>query len=202
METKSSASLKSSTRARIIAEADELFYEQGFETTSFAHVAARVGVSRGNFYYHFKTKDQILDGVIDLRMTKTKDMLNAWSAEVPDPMGRIAYFIRILNRNQSQIMANGCPVGSLVSELGKLGHDATARASAVFCLFADWLSAQFQTAGLTEPAAFEAAAHLLVRSQGVAILAQAFKDEQLVEREVSMMIDWVASQIATASTST
>ena len=45
--------------------ADRLFYRQGYEHTSFADIADAVRISRGNFYYHFKTKDEILDAVID-----------------------------------------------------------------------------------------------------------------------------------------
>lgn len=53
-----------STRNLIVEEADALFYESGFEATSFAEIAKAVGISRGNFYHHFKTKDDILDAVI------------------------------------------------------------------------------------------------------------------------------------------
>lgn len=35
---------------QIITAADKLFYEQGFEHTSFAHIAKAVNISRGNFY--------------------------------------------------------------------------------------------------------------------------------------------------------
>ena len=47
------------TRAQIVEAADQLFYERGFEHTSFADIAAQVQISRGNFYYHFRTKDEI-----------------------------------------------------------------------------------------------------------------------------------------------
>ncbi|TNF20020.1 MAG: TetR/AcrR family transcriptional regulator, partial [Pseudomonadales bacterium] len=57
------------TRERIVSEADRLFYERGYEHTSFADIADAVGISRGNFYYHFKSKDEILDAVIGDRMT-------------------------------------------------------------------------------------------------------------------------------------
>ena len=43
-----------STRELIVEKADTLFYEGGFEATSFADIAAAVGISRGNFYHHFK----------------------------------------------------------------------------------------------------------------------------------------------------
>ncbi|MDD9913854.1 MAG: helix-turn-helix domain containing protein, partial [Rhodospirillaceae bacterium] len=37
-----------------------LFYRHGFDHTSFADIAEAVQISRGNFYYHFRTKDDIL----------------------------------------------------------------------------------------------------------------------------------------------
>ena len=58
----------SSTRGQIVEAADELFYSHGFGQTSFADIAAAVQISRGNFYYHFRTKDEILDAVIDKRL--------------------------------------------------------------------------------------------------------------------------------------
>lgn len=71
---------KVSTRERIVAEADELFYRKGFERTSFSDIAEAVNISRGNFYYHFKTKDDILDAVIQARLGKTQVMLDQWHA--------------------------------------------------------------------------------------------------------------------------
>ncbi len=59
------------TRDRIVQAADQLFYRQGFEHTSFSDIADDVQISRGNFYYHFKTKDEILDAVINVRLVDT-----------------------------------------------------------------------------------------------------------------------------------
>ncbi len=59
----------SATRERIEEKADALFYEAGFEATSFADIADAVGISRGNFYHHFKSKDDILDAVINRRLS-------------------------------------------------------------------------------------------------------------------------------------
>ena len=77
----------SSTRERIVEQADVLFYERGYEATSLADIAAPLGLSRGNFYYHFKTKDEILDAVIDLRLSRTAAMLTAWGSYSPYSCG-------------------------------------------------------------------------------------------------------------------
>lgn len=69
------------TRDSIVQAADTLFYERGFEHTSFADIADAVKISRGNFYYHFKTKDEILTAVVAARMERTRAMLTQWETE-------------------------------------------------------------------------------------------------------------------------
>ena len=178
------------TRAQIVAAADDLFYRQGFESTSFADVAGAVGISRGNFYYHFKTKDEILDAVIAFRKDKTRDMLDAWEAEGDGPEARILGFIEILIANQAKIMLYGCPVGTLCAELAKIDHAAQSDAADIFTLFRDWLRRQFEDLGLRAEAD-DLAMHVLARSQGVSSLAAAFRDEDFVRKEVEQMRAWL-----------
>ncbi|MBI3199535.1 MAG: TetR/AcrR family transcriptional regulator [Rhodospirillales bacterium] len=182
-----------STREQIVEAADRLFYEQGFEATSFADIASAVSLSRGNFYYHFKTKDEILDSVIAARLANTRKMLDAWDAEGGAPADRIRCFIHILIANRAKIMRHGCPVGTLCHELAKLDHGAQRKAGKLFVLFRDWLTRQFAALG-SEGDADVLAMHLLVRSQGVATLATAFRDETFIRREVDAMCAWLDAQ--------
>lgn len=187
-----------STRQQIVGAADQLFYEQGFEGTSFADIAAAVRLSRGNFYYHFRTKDDLLDGVIALRLTNTGKMLDAWEAETGDPAERIRSFIHILVMNRVKIMLYGCPVGTLCNELSKLHHVAKDDASKLFTLFRRWLARQFSALGRGADAD-ALAMHILMRSQGVATLAMAFHDEAFLQREVEDMCAWLEAQRPGAS---
>ncbi|SCB57588.1 transcriptional regulator, TetR family [Rhizobium aethiopicum] len=181
------------TRLQIVEAADRLFYERGFEATSFADIAGVVGLSRGNFYYHFKTKDEILDAVISHRLCKTRSMLEVWEAGSEAPEERILSFIQLLVVNQTKIMAYGCPVGTLCNELAKLDHIAKARATELFDLFRHWLSRQFIAFG-RQADADALAMHILMRSQGVATLAAAYRDQVFVQNEVENMRSWVAAQ--------
>jgi AcrR family transcriptional regulator len=181
----------SSARSRIVEVADQLFYERGFEATSFADIAALAGLSRGNFYYHFKSKDEILAAVIALRMDRTRDMLTLWESETPDPARRLLAFANILITNRVKIMAHGCPVGTLCAELAKLEHGAQDEVAAIFTLFRDWLTCQFAGLGHGEHAD-ALAMHMLMRSQGVANLATAFRDEAFIVREVDALAAWLA----------
>lgn len=65
---------------RIVKEAEErkneildvagrLFGEQGYDATSTNDILKEIGIARGTLYYHFKSKEEILDAMID-RMTE------------------------------------------------------------------------------------------------------------------------------------
>lgn len=193
MSTADASHRLSDTRGRIVEAADRLFYQRGFEATSFADIARAVSLSRGNFYYHFRTKDEILGAVIALRLARTTAMLEAWEVTEPDAAARILRFVEILVTNRTDIMAHGCPVGTLCNELAKLDHAAQDAAAAVFALFRGWLARQFTALGRGS-ASDALALHLLMRSQGVATLATAFREEDFIEREVETMRAWVQAR--------
>ncbi|MGW0884647.1 TetR/AcrR family transcriptional regulator [Streptomyces sp. NPDC002671] len=180
------------TREQIVAAADRLFYHHGYEHTSFADIAGAVGLSRGNFYYHFKSKDAILDAVIDARLADTRRMLEQWEAEAPTPADRIMRYIEIVLTNRADIQDYGCPVGTLTTELAKLEHAMLGQASRLFALFRAWLRQQFALLGPAEQAD-ELAMHVLAFSQGVAVMANAFRDEAFIQREVDRMRNWLST---------
>ncbi len=177
-------------RERIIEAADQLFYQQGFEQTSFSHIADAVKISRGNFYYHFKSKDEILQAVIGMRMARIEQMLTQWEAELPQPYERILRYIDILITNQAHIKKYGCPVGSLCSELAKLLHASQTDANALLVIYRSWLTKQFTLLG-HQADATALAMHLIARGQGIATLANVFHDEQFLQQEVQQLREWL-----------
>ena len=51
-------------REEILDAAEKLFAARGFDNTSTGDILDAVGIARGTLYYHFKSKEDILDGVI------------------------------------------------------------------------------------------------------------------------------------------
>lgn len=49
----------------ILDAAEELFAAKGYEETSTGDILDRVGIARGTLYYHFKSKEDILDALIE-----------------------------------------------------------------------------------------------------------------------------------------
>ncbi|MCX4748263.1 TetR/AcrR family transcriptional regulator [Kitasatospora sp. NBC_01287] len=88
-----SQSPRSGTRARIIAVALELFSEQGYEKTSLREIADRLGVTKAALYYHFKTKDDIVHGIVATMAAPIDETIawgeqQTWSPAVRDELVR------------------------------------------------------------------------------------------------------------------
>lgn len=182
-----------STRDCIVEASDRLFYQNGYEHTSFSDISDAVDISRGNVTFHFKTKDEILEAVIELRLDRTRRMLEQWEADGKRGQDRIKSFINILIMNRTKIMLYGCPVGTLCTELAKLEHSALTHANKLLGLFRDWLSRQFSLLGRETAEANALAMHVLAWSQGIATLANAFHDENFIREEVRQLHAWLES---------
>ncbi|WP_326597623.1 TetR/AcrR family transcriptional regulator [Streptomyces sp. NBC_01803] len=73
---------RSDTRQRIQDVALELFAEQGYEKTSLREIAERLDVTKAALYYHFRTKEDILTGLVE-DLTRPMEELVAWAREQP-----------------------------------------------------------------------------------------------------------------------
>ncbi|MEU5940769.1 helix-turn-helix domain-containing protein [Micromonospora sp. NPDC047548] len=70
------------TRERIQAVALELFTEQGYEKTSLREIAERLNVTKAALYYHFKSKDEIVNSMVEDRLRRIDELI-AWARTQP-----------------------------------------------------------------------------------------------------------------------
>lgn len=178
-------------RQQIVEAANRLFYHRGYNQTSFTDIAETAGVPRGNFYYYFKSKDDILGAVIDARAERIRAMLAEWDAADRDPRRRLKRFAEMIRNSEKDLMRYGCPMGSLNIELGKAQPALKAKAKKMFDLFRDWLTAQFAALG-HEDASGEAL-RLLGRAQGMAVLAQVYGDRDYLRSQIAELEAWMAA---------
>lgn len=178
-------------RQRIVQAADELFYRRGYNQTSFSDIADITGIPRGNFYYYFKTKDEILNAVIDARVGQFQAMLTECDSACNDPRERLLDFVDMLDRSRSQVLDSGCPIGTLSSELAKDNPELQLKSRELFDLLRDWVSRQFAALGMSRPD--DRAMDLLARMQGVSIMACAFRDSAFLDRSLKEIKSWLGS---------
>lgn len=179
-------------RQDIVSAAEQLFYQQGFGLTPFADLASAVGISRGNFYHHFKTKDDILAEVVELRLEKSRAMIAGWERQSDDPADRICSYIQILLANQDPIENFGCPLGSFANEMAKAQHPMQAGARQLFDLFHVWLTQEFTRMAADRPEYL--AMRVLQFSQGAATISNTYRNREFIGEEVARMCAWARSQ--------
>jgi AcrR family transcriptional regulator len=73
---------RSDTRARIQQVAVELFTERGYESTSLREIAERLGVTKAALYYHFRSKEDIIESLVQ-DFHEQMDELIAWARLQP-----------------------------------------------------------------------------------------------------------------------
>lgn len=70
------------TRAKLLAAAEEIIAENGFEALRVEEVVLRAGTAKGTFFAHFRDKDAMMDLIIGPRM----DAILNRMAEAPAPV--------------------------------------------------------------------------------------------------------------------
>jgi len=183
-------SYRGQTRDEIIEAARALFYRRGYARTSFSDIVKHTGIQRGNIYHYFKTKDDILDAVIEQRASEYRAALSAWDEALPDPRDRLRRFVQMVVSNREDLSRYGCPIGSLSTELGKETHTHKESARRLFDLFRDWLTVQFSALGDPQLARARAL-HLLGRTEGISLMGHVYNDPDFIAAETEIVEQWI-----------
>ncbi|HEY7223253.1 MAG TPA: helix-turn-helix domain-containing protein [Micromonosporaceae bacterium] len=154
----------SSTRTRIQQVAVELFAERGYDATSLREIAERLGVTKAALYYHFKSKDEIIQSLVE-DQTRAVDEILAWARAQPrtaqtrqETIRRYATslagrnhlkLVRFFERNQPSLQKNetAMQMRQRMVELVDLFTDPDApltqrirRSLAIFALHSSWFT--------------------------------------------------------------
>jgi TetR/AcrR family transcriptional regulator, transcriptional repressor for nem operon len=180
----------SATRDQIIDAATRLIHLQGYHCTSLDDVLRDSGVGKGNFYYYFRSKEDlgyaIIDRVFDGFMTRTLEPIFADSAA--DPVGQIKTFLdRVLDHQRRSNCTGGCPIGNLASELSDVHEGFRQRLAAVFVAWRSRLTEALQrgqaSGHVTSRCDAPAVAEFLVAGlEGAILLAKVTKDISVMEK--------------------
>jgi len=182
----------SQVKQQVVEAADRLFYQKGYNLTSFSDIAESSNIPRGNLNYHFSTKEDVLKAVIQFRVNEMKNMLNEWEKKYKSPLKCLQRYARIALKVKDEVVQFGCPMGTLNSELGKGQHELQAITKEQFDVFEQWIKKQFQLMGHSKNAS-ELVMHLMVRTQGVATMSYIHRDTRLIKREVQLILSWLES---------
>lgn len=107
------------TRFTILQKAFELIYANGYQATSIDDIIATTKVTKGAFYYHFKTKDEMGLAIIHeiLNPTMLESFIEPFK-NTTDPNKEIYSMTKqLLFENPFLLVQYGCPVSNLTQEM-------------------------------------------------------------------------------------
>ncbi|MEX5707351.1 TetR/AcrR family transcriptional regulator [Parafrankia sp. FMc6] len=85
------------TRARILSAAVELFAERGYAGTSVRDISERLGVTKAALYYHFSSKETILDALISPFVSRLEQLVElARQDPAPPPRAILEGMVALL----------------------------------------------------------------------------------------------------------
>lgn len=108
-----------STRLNILQKAFDLIYTKGYQTTSVDEIIATTQVTKGAFYYHFKTKDDMGLAIINelLKPTFKTTFIDSLENAV-NPLDSIYQLMySILMENEFLKVEYGCPASNFTQEM-------------------------------------------------------------------------------------
>jgi AcrR family transcriptional regulator len=114
------------TRSRILDIALELFSEHGFDGTTLQQIADRLGFTKAALYYHFRSKEDLLQALLTPAMTGLEELLDAHESEADTPGERR----RFLEDYLDYLLGHRRLIAYMSSDLAILAHPIFATGSA------------------------------------------------------------------------
>jgi TetR/AcrR family transcriptional repressor of nem operon len=193
-ETRSTSETRSSkgaaTRDQILNAAARLIHVQGYQSTSLDDVLRESGVGKGNFYYYFKSKEDLGYAIID-RITQAfveRSLGPAFTDTDADPVTQIHAFLdRVLEAQRLRKCVGGCVMGNLASELSDVHEGFRLRLASIFDLWRVHLAeavSRGQARGRlrADVDASRVAQFLVAGLEGSILLSKVTKDITVMER--------------------
>jgi len=178
------------TRDQILNAAARLMHVQGYQSTSLDDVLRESGVGKGNFYYYFKSKEDLGYAIID-RITQgfvERSLEPAFADTDADPVTQIYAFLdRVLEAQRLRKCVGGCVMGNLASELSDVHEGFRHRLAGIFDLWRVHLAeavnpGQARGRLRADVDASRVAQFLVAGLEGSILLSKVTKDITVMER--------------------
>lgn len=184
-----------STRTRLMDAAQELILDYGYSGTSVDRVIERAGVTKGTFFYYFKSKAELAHALVqrfaDHDGALLEESLARAEAAYDDPVDQVLHFIRLFEDMMSELTGPfpGCLFASYVLEAGLFEEKTLRIASTALEKWRRRLGAKFREAAERHPPRAEVdpaslADHITVVFEGAFILSKTYGAGDVVREHV------------------
>ncbi|WP_409343038.1 TetR/AcrR family transcriptional regulator [Paenibacillus sp. MBLB4367] len=189
-------------KEKVLVAAAELFHLNGFQATGLEDILSRSGVCKSNFYYHFKSKDDLGLQVVERQMADLIDtmIVPTLDAAKLDVRERLRlFFLHMIDYCEKHDCRRGCLFGNLALELGERHESMRAKVGEFFHYTEKRITSvlaeavrggQLSLNGL-EPE--EAAASIVALLQGSILLTKGYTNSEPMRHSLKMMLHFLGA---------
>ena len=123
------------SREKILISAKALFHQSGFQRTSVDEILKNSGVTKSNFYYHFKSKEELGLIIIErfIKHYETDVLQKTLGNSSLRPSERLVEFYNSVKTfHQDTQNPKGCPFGNLAIEMSGANENFREKLSEFF----------------------------------------------------------------------
>ncbi len=188
-------------RSALIDAMRRVALAKGFPATTVDEICERAGVTKGSFYHHFASKDDL--GVAALE-SYFEDVVaaftqGAWTAE-DDPVARLHAFVAHAGEVcVGPVMTYGCLIGSFALDLAESWPEVRPRLAAMFGALRDFVANLVGEAAAARGADIDHAQfgdQFLAVVEGSIVLAKAHADPAMPQRQMALLGQHLALLLA------
>jgi TetR/AcrR family transcriptional repressor of nem operon len=190
------------TREKILNAAQGLILDRGYVGMTVDHVLDKVGITKGAFFHHFKTKDDLARALLtryaehDERIYReTRERAEKLS---DDPLQQVLIFVGLFQEMFDALTEPypGCLFASYVYELQQFDEDTRALISSSFTKWRELLKEKFEAVARKYPPRLEVDAASLADAftvvlEGAFITSKAINDPKVVSEQLRHFRNYV-----------
>lgn len=182
------------TRDNILAQSLALVLDNGFSGTSIDQILEKSGITKGAFFYHFKTKDALAQALIEefvrVDLEELERVLSA-TGHIKDPLDRLLAFIQEFVDVMTELEEPypGCLYASYTYEPNQFGQEIKDRIADTILVWRRTMEGLLQEAlkvyDLTKDVDIRSLAdQFLVIFEGAYIVSKAVNEAQVTARQL------------------
>lgn len=172
---------RSNKRNQLILAAFELFQEHPYQSATLAMLAEKAAIPLGNIYYYFKSKDLLLDAVIDFFIEKMRSRLIECQKQSCSK-ARLKLFVQQYLADQATICQWGEPLFLLSRSLPDMQHK---KVEELLDLVQKWCIQQF----MHESNSAQKGTAFLQRLYGIVNIAALQRDPLHFQKNMKQFMD-------------
>jgi len=183
------------TRNRIMDAAQQMVLEVGLSGTSVEKVIDQAGVTKGTFFYHFKTKHDMAAALIERYADEDRQHFFAYMDKAEqlsrDPLQQLLIFVGLFIEMTAQLEDPfpGCLYAAYCYQSGAISSEVMGRIADMMHFWRERLGVKLDEVSALYPpkipiSSTQVADHLMVTFEGAFILAKVMKEPKLASEQL------------------